>query len=409
MRRSIDYNLEDYREIVGDTAVSNIHRKARRLYGKHILHINTTYQGGGVAEILSSLLPLMNDVGIDAGWRLIHGNPDFFSVTKKFHNALQGEPINLTEIKKRLYIQTNQYFSLYTHISHDCVIIHDPQPLPLIEIYKKRQPWIWRCHVDLSDANKALWDFFKNFLLKFDLIIVSSEDYKREDLPVDQIVICPAIDPLSPKNMEISVKTMEKYLSKNSVPTDKPILTQISRFDKWKDPLGVIEVYKRVKQAVDCRLVLCGGMAPDDPEGWMIYERVRRKANRLIDNGDIILITSENHILVNALQRVSTVIIQKSLREGFGLTVTEGLWKGRPVVASSVGGIRHQIQDGENGFLVAPHDIDGFADRIIHLIKNPDAAHEIGRKGKEYARERFLITRLLSDYLDIIDRVTTIG
>jgi trehalose synthase len=396
-------SLDDYSEIVGDEVLSSIYRKARRLSGKHILHINATYQGGGVAEILGSLVVLMNDLGIDVGWRILFGTPDFFAITKKFHNALQGGPINLTEIKKHLYIRANEDFSVFTHIDHDCVIIHDPQPLPLIKYYTKKQPWIWRCHVDLSVSNSALWDFLKKFILRYDVVIMSSEKYRREDLPVEQRIIHPAIDPLTPKNMEISEVFISKYLKKFGIPRDKPLITQISRFDRWKDPEGVIQVFKLVKKKVDCRLVLCGSMAADDPEGWTIYEKVEQKAKDLIENKDVILITSENSILVNALQRVSAVIIQKSTREGFGLTVTEALWKGTPVVSSNIGGIPLQIKDGENGFLVEVGDKQSFADRIAQLLKNPDQAEQMGKKGKEMVRKNFLITRLLADYLDLLN------
>jgi len=396
-------SLDDYSEIVGDEVLSSIYRKARKLTGKHLLHINATYQGGGVAEILGSVVVLMNDIGIDTGWRILHGPPDFFAITKKFHNALQGEPINLTEIKKRLYIRANEDFSVFTHIDHDYVVVHDPQPLPLIKYYAKKQPWIWRCHVDLSTSNNAVWDFLKKFILRYDMVIISSEKYKRKDLPVEQRIIHPAIDPLTPKNMEISQADISKYLKKFGIPRDKPIITQISRFDKWKDPEGVIQVFKLVKKKVDCRLVLCGSMAADDPEGWMIYERVERKAKDWIENKDVILITSENSILVNALQRTSAVIIQKSTREGFGLTVTEALWKGTPVVTSNLGGIPLQIIDGENGFLVEARDKKGFAERIIQLLEKPDLAQEMGKKGKEIVRKNFLITRIISDYLDLLN------
>lgn len=397
--------LEDYREIVGDETVSTIHSKVRKLYGKHILHINSTYLGGGVAEMLASMVPLMNNVGIDTGWRILRGHPDFFTVTKKFHNALQGGPINFTEMKKRLYVQANEDFYVYTHIDHDFVIIHDSQPLPLIKFYKKRQPWIWRCHVDLSSPHQELWDFLKKFILRYDMLIISNEKYKREDLPLEQRVIHPAIDPLSPKNMKISERDISKYLKKFGIPTDKPLITQISRFDKWKDPAGVIEVFKLVKEKVDCRLVLCGSMAADDPEGWTINDKIKRKARRLIENKDVILIASENNILVNALQRSSAVIVQKSIKEGFGLTVTEALWKEKPVVASNVGGIPIQIKDGRNGFLVEPHDIKGFADRIIQILQSPKLAEDMGQKGKEIVRKHFLITRLLSDYLDLFNDI----
>lgn len=398
-------SLEDYRHIVGDRVISQIHRLASRLYGKQIVHINSTYQGGGVAEILESLVPLMNDAGLDADWRILHGTPDFFTITKKFHNALQGESLNFTKIKRRLYLQANEDFSGYAHINHDCVIVHDPQPLPLIKFLKKRQPWIWRIHVDFSNPNRELWEYFKNFILRYDSIIISSEDYRKVDLPVDQRIIHPAIDPLDTKNMEISERDISKYLRKFDIPRDKPLITQISRFDKWKDPVGVLDVFKLVKKKVDCRLVLCGSMATDDPEGMKIYEKVRRKAKSLVKNEDVILITVENNILVNALQRSSDVIIQKSKREGFGLTVTEALWKGTPVVASGVGGICLQIIDGENGFLVEPNNNKGFADRIIHLLQQPELAEEMGKKGKEFVRKNFLITRLLLDYLVLLNDI----
>jgi trehalose synthase len=395
--------LNDFREITGDKIISDLYKKARPLYGKRIIHINSTFYGGGVAEILNSLVPLMNDVGLDAGWRIIRGSPDFFAITKKFHNSLQGDPINLTEIKKKVYLQTNDDFSTYTHLNHDCVIIHDPQPLPMIKFYKKRQPWVWRCHIDLSHPNEKLWEFLKGFVLKYDIEIISNENYKA-DLPMEHKIIRPGIDPLTPKNMELSDRDIKKYLNKFNVPLDKPLLTQISRFDKWKNPVGVIEVFKLVKKEIDCRLVLCGSMASDDPEGIQIYERVKQKANNLILSGDVILITSENNILVNALQRSSAVIIQKSLREGFGLTVTEALWKEIPVVASNVGGIPLQISDGENGFLFEPNDNNGFAQKIVELIRKPELAIEIGKNGRETVRQNFLVTRILKDYLDLLNK-----
>ena len=400
--------LEDYKDIVGVKVIGEIHKKARKLYGKHILHINSTYQGGGVAEILNSLVPLMNDVGLDAGWRILHGNPDFFSITKKFHNALQGEPIHFTAIKEQLYMQANEDFSSFTHIDHDCVIVHDPQPLPLIKYYKKRQPWIWRCHVDLSNPNDQIWEYLTTFILRYDTLILSNEKYRKEDLPVDQRIIYPAIDPLTLKNVDISDKGAVQYLKKFGVEMDKPIVIQISRYDKWKDPEGVTRVFELVKRKVDCRLLLCGNVATDDPEGHEICEKVKEAAKDLIKTGDVILMTDpvcSNHFFINALQRISSVIVQKSIREGFCLAVTEALWKETPVVASNVGGIPLQIKDGENGFLVEPNDDQGFADRIVEILQNPDLATEIGKKAKEVVREHFLITRLLSDYLDLLKDV----
>jgi trehalose synthase len=285
------------------------------------------------------------------------------------------------------------------------VIIHDPQPLPLIKFYKKRQPWIWRCHVDLSNPNSQLWDFLTTFILKYDLVLLSNKKYRKTDIPVEQRIVYPAIDPLSSKNMEISQADISKYLTKFGIATDKPLVTQISRFDKWKDPEGVIKVFKLVKKKVNCRLVLCGNLATDDPEGPRIYERTKRGIGKLIEGGDIILVTdpvASNYIFINALQRASSVIVQKSIREGFGLVVTEALWKGIPVVASDVGGIPLQIVDGENGFLVDPSDNQGLADGIIRILQDPDLSKEMGRKGKEHVRENFLTTRLLMDYLDLL-------
>lgn len=398
-------SLENYRDIVGMEVLGEIYRKARKLYGKHILHINSTYHGGGVAEILNSLVPLMNDIGIDAGWRILHGNPDFFAITKKFHNALQGDTINLTATKRRLFLEANEAFSTFTHIDHDCVIVHDPQPLPLIKFSKNRRPWIWRCHIDLSHPNSNLWDFLTTFVLRYHLVVLSSDNYKRNGLPVEQRIIQPAIDPLTAKNKDLSDRDISKYLKKFGIQTDKPIISQISRFDKWKDPEGVVSIFKRVREKVDCRLVMSGGVATDDPEGPRIYERLHQKAGDLVDNGEVVLIIPENDIFVNALQRKSAVVIQKSIREGFCLAVTEALWKGTPVVASNVGGIPLQIKDGESGFLLEPRDTKGFADRTIKLLKNPDLAEKMGTNARETVRKRFLITRLLIDYLDLLAEV----
>ncbi|MHC4517516.1 MAG: glycosyltransferase [Planctomycetota bacterium] len=397
--------LEDFRHIVPDQTLAEIYARARGLYGRHIIHLNATYQGGGVAEILYSLAMLMNDVGIDAGWRILHGSQEFFEITKSFHNALQGAKLNLSERKKRLYRLVNENFSRFTHLDHDCVIVHDPQPLALITSYKKQQPWIWRCHIDLTDPHAELWDFLKGFVLKYDQMVVSSEKYMKADLPIDQRLMYPAINPLSPKNMTISDKTITEQLGKADVPLDKPLITQVSRLDPWKDPEGVIDVFKMVKQQVDCRLVLCYNVASDDPEGLQMYKKVQRKGNKMLENGDILLVVGNSEKLVNSIQRFSKVIIQKSTKEGFCLAVTEALWKGTPVVASNVGGIPSQIEDGKSGYLLDPYDTEGFADRTVRLLKNPDEAAELGRQAKERVRDKFLITRLLSDYLDMLNAI----
>lgn len=396
-------SIGDYIDVVGVKTISEIYKKVNKLYGKRVANVNATFLGGGVAEILGRMVPLMNEVGLDAEWRTIHGSPAFFDVTKSFHNALQGGPIELNELKKSLYLDINQEYASFTHLSHyNCLIVHDPQPLPLIKFYRKQQPWIWRCHIDITNPNPELWDFLKQFMIRYDVMIVSSEKYKKPDLPVPQRVICPAIDPLSLKNRELSEDEIMKYIKEHNIPTDKPIITQVSRMDPWKDPEGVLEVFKLVKEKIDCRLLFCYNLATDDPEGIKIFERVFNKAKEFKENGEILFVVGNNELLVNAIQRFSTLIIQKSVREGFGLTVTEALWKAKPVVAGNVGGITTQIIDGKTGFLVDPYDYKACADKVIRILKEPKLGEEIGKRAKEFVREKFLTTRLISDYLDLL-------
>jgi trehalose synthase len=394
-------SLDDYLPIVGEKAVGSIYQKAHRLIKKHIVHINSTAYGGGVAEILNNLIILLNDVGVDTGWRVLIGTSDFFTVTKKFHNGLQGDAINLSGNKKRLYLETNDRFSRFTHLDHDCVVVHDPQPLPLIKCSKKIQPWVWRCHIDITHPDPELWEFVKTFILRYDLMIISSKQYQKDDLPLEQRIIHPSIDPLSPKNMDLSDDVIAKALKKFSIPTDKPLVTQVSRFDPWKDPEGVLKVFQEVKEKVDCRLVFCYNMAPDDPEGIIIYNRMKKAAAKYLESGDVLFVLGDNQILVNVLQRISAVILQKSTREGFGLTVSEAQWKETPVVASRVGGIPEQVLDGETGFLVDPQDIAGCADKVVTLLKDRKLADSMGKKARENIRKKFLITRHLDDYLNL--------
>jgi trehalose synthase len=395
-------SLDDYLDIVGPEVIYSVFSRVCRLYKKRICHINATFLGGGVAEILGRMVPLMNEVGLLAEWQTIHGSPAFFDVTKRFHNALQGAPLQLSRNKKSLYLDLNQEFLEFTRLDHDCLIVHDPQPLPLVKFHRKAQPWVWQCHIDISNPNEELWKFLRSFMIRYDLIILSSERYRRADLPVEQRIIHPAIDPLSLKNRELSDGVIRKYVRREHIPTDKPLLTQVSRMDPWKDPEGVLEVYQRVRERVDCRLLYCYNLATDDPQGMEIYTRIRRKAAALVEKGDVLFVVGNNDILVNAVQRVSDVIIQKSTVEGFGLTVTEALWKRKPVVASNVGGIPLQIQDGQTGYLLEPNDYDGFAERIIDILKDPSHARDMGEKARRYVQENFLITRMLSDYLDLI-------
>lgn len=394
--------IEHYMDLVGDDVISEIYRKATPLSGKSVVHINSTYYGGGVAEILKTLIPLLNDVGMDAGWRVLHGRPDFFSLTKDFHNALQGESdIDFDDDRISMYRHTNEDFSVYTHLDHDWVVIHDPQPLPLIKYYRKRQPWFWRCHIDLSQPNREIWDLIKRYILRYDKVIVSNDRFKNPSLPVDQTLIYPAIDPLSTKNREMDEEEVNCNIDNMKIPTDKPLITQVSRFDKWKDPIGVINVFKKVKERTDCRLVLCGSMASDDPEGYKMYDMVKNSAGDLIEKGDIIIKANETDIGINALQRASSVIVQKSHKEGFGLTVTEALWKRTPVVCSNVGGLAIQVKDGENGYVLDPEDDDGFVERIVHILKNPDKMEKMSDNARENVRKKFLVTRLMLDYMNL--------
>lgn len=393
--------VEDYMELMGDEVLAEIYQKATPLHGIDVVHINSTYYGGGVAEMLKTLVPLMNDLGIDAGWRVLHGTPDFFTITKGLHNSLQGEGFEMNPERLDIYEKTNGDFSVYTHLDHDMVVIHDPQPLPLVKYYKKHQPWLWRCHIDLSDPNWGLWDYIKRFILRFDGVVVSNDGYKNKNLPVNQMVVYPAIDPLSKKNREMKDSDIDAHMERMNIPRDKPLITQISRFDKWKDPIGVIDVFKKVKERMDCRLVLCGSMASDDPEGYKIYDMVKKSGEKLIDSGDIIIQVNESEFGINALQRASSVIIQKSIKEGFGLTATEGLWKGTPVVASNIGGFPIQIENGKHGFLIEPENNKGFADAVVKILKNEKDAKKMGEAARENVRQKFLVTRLLLDYMNI--------
>jgi trehalose synthase len=398
-------NLSSYAGIVGKPIIDKIHAEVEKLSGKHILTINSTYQGGGVAEILNSVVPLFDQTGIDFGWRVLHGTPDFFTITKKFHNALQGSTINLSQRKKDIYYETNKRFSTFTHIDHDLVVIHDPQPLPLISFYKKTQPWIFRCHIDISEPNMEVWDYLKGFIQKYDHFVVSLPEYQKKDLNIPQSVIHPAIDPVTAKNKPVSETKMAKYLAKFGIDRKKPVISQVSRFDPWKDPIGVVKVFELIRKKMDCQLVLLGQFAADDPEGQKVLQSLQKKVDKSPFEKDIKLLVVDNAFLVNCLQRASSVVIQKSLREGFGLTISEALYKGTPVVASKVGGIPLQVIDGVNGFLHNPQDFKGFSDSVIKLLKDEKMRMAMGQAGKEHVKKNFLITRLMLDWLVLFNRV----
>ncbi len=398
----MNQGIERYIDIVGDSTIAALYRKASRLYNMRVFYLNSTFVGGGVAEILSHLIPMLNEIGVDSGWRILHGDSTFFEVTKKIHNALQGGSVTISEEEWKRYYSANEGFSKFTHIRHDCVLIQDPQPLPLIRFYRKRQPWVWRCHIDIAEPDETVWKFIKETLLRYDVVVVSSEIYKRDDLPIAQRVIPPAIDPLTVKNKDLTNGEVAEIIKRVGIPTDKPVIAQVSRMDPWKDPEGVLEVYMKVRQKVDCRMVFCYDYATDDPEGVRIYSKVYDKAKELVKSGDVYFTVGNNDYVVNAVQRFASVLIQKSIREGFGLTVAEALWKAKPVVASTAGGIPLQIKDDYNGYLVDPYDYDGCADRVVEFLKHPKHAKEMGRRAREGVRERFLITRLLDDHLDLL-------
>jgi trehalose synthase len=380
--------------------VQRVKEKAKSLQNVHVAHVNSTYYGGGVAELLGSLTLLMNSLGIKTGWRVIQGSPDFFSVTKKMHNALQGGEINLSERKMRIYEEVVHENVIRNHLDHDRVIIHDPQPLPMIEHYQKKGPWIWRCHLDLTNSNRELWAYLTPFIEQYDAVILSLQEYAQE-LDTPQVFFMPAINPFSIKNKELRQGEIDERLDYYEIPTDVPLVAQISRFDPWKDPEGVIQAFKLAREEVNATLVLLGNIATDDPQGAKMYQS-------LLDYQEerIIILAREDTALVNALQSRSAVILQKSIREGFGLTVTEAMWKGTPVIGGDVGGIRYQIEDGVNGFLVS--SVEEAAQRMVQLIQDEDLRQRMGKKARETVRQRFLMIRLLEQYLDLLDSFETI-
>lgn len=394
-------HLSDYAPLIGEKGVERILKKASRLRGRHVTNVNSTFYGGGVAEILTSLTLLMNDIGIKTGWRVIQGVPDFFAATKKMHNALQGGSVPFRTIKRDIYEHVNLENSIRMHFPDDIVVIHDPQPLPLIRHFRKGGPWIWRCHIDLSKPHPQLWRYLRPIVDRYDAVIFSIKEY-RQKLRPPQVFFMPAINPFSIKNRDMSEKEIDKRLKNAGIPTDLPIVAQISRFDKWKDPEGVIKAFKIARKKVDATLVLLGNAATDDPEGSEVFEQLLKHKDERI----LLLATGDDTGLVNALQRRAAVILQKSTREGFGLTVTEAMWKGTPVIGGNVGGIRYQIDNGKNGYLVS--SVEEAAERMVTLLKNPALRRRMGKRAKEKVREHFLLTRLMEQYLDLFNSFETV-
>jgi len=385
--------IDEYIPIASQSVIDDLKLLGEKLKGKVVQHINSTPVGGGVAEILNRMVPLLRELGVDTRWDVIKGGEQFFGVTKKFHNALYGRSEEITQRDFEIFMETSQQNLENVNTYGDIVFVHDPQPIALIK-KKVANKWLWRCHVDVSNPNERVWGFLMDFIVQYDSAVFSAPAFSRK-LPIRQFLISPSIDPLSDKNRELPQETIDSVLRQYSIKKDKPIVTQISRFDRLKDPLGVIEAYSQVKKYIDCQLVLAGGAASDDPEGIEVFEEIIAKARQ--DKDIHILMLPQNDIEVNALQRASTVIVQKSLREGFGLTVAEALWKAKPVVASNVGGIPLQIKHKYSGLLC--HSIEGAAFAIKQLLNSPEYAQKLGENGREHIRNNFLLTRHLRDYM----------
>ncbi len=386
-------SIKDYAPYAGQAAIDELTFLAEKLKGKKIQFFNSTAVGGGVAEILNRMLPLLTELGVDASWDVIKGGEQFFGVTKKMHNALHGRTEAITQRDFDIFRETGAKNLAEIQINADIVFVHDPQPIFLIE-KKTDNKWIWRCHVDVSAPDQRVWSFLEEYINRYDAAVFSAPAFSQK-LPVRQFLVAPSIDPLSDKNRELTEAEIEAVLDKYGLRRDKPMLTQVSRFDSLKDPLGVIETYKLVKKSVDCQLVLAGGTAADDPEGAQVFSEVSEAAK---GDADIhILLMRQNDIDVNALQRASDIIIQKSLKEGFGLTIAEALWKGKPVVASAVGGIPLQITHKHSGLLC--HSVEGAAFEVKQLMQNPQYAKWLGENGRMHVTENFLLTRHLRDYM----------
>ena len=390
--------LDDYAEVIGEGKLEELRALAKPLRGRTVEMINSTAVGGGVAEILNRLIPLTEELDVKIRWEVMTGGEDFFEVTKSFHNALHGEPYHATPRDFEIFRAYNERNRARLALDSEFVVIHDPQPAALIEARKKNgNHWVWRCHIDLSHPNRGVWDFLETYVSKYDGAMFSSPEFARK-LPIPQYLFYPAIDPLAEKNRKLEPEFIADVLSRYAIDPLRPILTQISRFDRLKDPVGVIRAYRIAKRYFDCQLVLAGGSASDDPEGAIVLQEVLQEAQ-----GDpdikVLELPAWAPLEVNALQRAATIVIQKSLREGFGLTVSEALWKKKPVIASAVGGIPTQVIHKRTGLLA--HSIEGTAYQIRFLLSHPEIAAKLGEYGHEHVKENFLITQKLKRYLTL--------
>jgi trehalose synthase len=388
--------LEDYEPIVGRGNIEELKILASKLSGKVILNINSTFSGGGVAEILSHMVPLFSQLGVDAHWDVIRGDKTFFEVTKKLHNALHGKDEQISLEDMSIFKETSKRNIEELPLYGDIIFIHDPQPVALIERRKERgRKWIWRCHIDLSKPTKVSWSFIQPWVVQYDAVVFSAPAFSHR-LHIPQFFIPPSIDPISDKNKELPPETIDAVLAEYAIPTDKPLIVQVSRFDYLKDPVGVIQAFKQVRKNIDCRLVLAGGTATDDPESDRVLAEVIDEADGDSDI-HVLSIPTGSDVEINALQRAATVIVQKSLKEGFALTISEALWKAKPVVASAVGGIPLQIRHKLTGLL--SHNIESTAYAIKELLSNLQYAKWLGENGREHVKRNFLITRHLKDYM----------
>jgi len=395
-------SLDAYAESAGSEVIEHLRQLARPLKGLKVVHVNATREGGGVAEILMRLVPLKQELGIQTSWEVVRGNPEFFSVTKGFHNALQGEAIPHTRDIERTFEAVNRENAerlRSTLEEADFVFIHDPQPAALLSYCgNRRGKWIWRCHIDVSRPLRPVWKYLGGLVASYDASVFSLPAF-AQPLPHLQYLIPPSIDPLAEKNIELDAGETRAIAARFKIDPERPMLLQVSRFDRFKDPVGVIRAYRLVRKHLPIQLVLAGGTASDDPEGAAILDDVRREAG---DDADIhvLLLPSDSHRTINALQRRADIVIQKSLREGFGLTVTEALWKRKPVIGGRTGGITLQVIDYHTGFLVSTPE--GAAFRIRYLLNRPERIVEMGEKGRRLVRENFLLTRHLREYLTLM-------
>lgn len=391
--------LEDYRPIVGQEVIGQLERLAERLGRRRLVHVNSTRTGGGVAEMLQRNVPLLNQLGVETRWEVIQGDQRFFEVTKSFHNSLQGLKVPIPPGSIEHYLKVNRDNARRFTWEADVAVIHDPQPAFVIENARRRaRHWVWRCHIDISKPERQVWNLLRRALLQYEASIFSMPSF-AQNLPHPQYLIFPCIDPLSEKNRELTQEEVQGVLERLGVEHDRPLLLQVSRFDSFKDPLGVIKAFRMVRRHTPCKLLLVGGEATDDPEGPQIFARVMEEAHGESDI-QVLMLRPDSHYEVNALQRAADIIIQKSIREGFGLTVTEAMWKGKPVIGGAVGGIVMQVRDYQTGFLV--HSPEGCAFRIRYLLRRPELASHMGKTAKEFVRRHFLITRNVRDYLTLM-------